>query len=90
MPTQRSSLARSDPQDTPATVHLEFRRLRHGRLLSELDQDTWLNLIEQKLLTNYSGYEITVEQDHYQMVTKVTIRFSNTSDAAMFKLRDMK
>jgi len=83
-------LERSNTKDESTTVYLEFHRLRNGRLLSELDQDTWLNLVEQQLLTHYSGYDIRVEQDHYQMVTKVTILFANASDATMFKLRDMK
>lgn len=60
--------------------------IRHSQILSQSEQEMALTFLNQKLDSFYDGAELTIVRDKYNVLTDISIRFSNIEDATHFKL----
>ena len=68
-------------------VHIS---IRNPQTLSSSEQEMALTFLNQKLEYQYENAELTVTRNKYNVITDISIRFSNIEDATHFKLTNVR
>ena len=65
------------------TVHIA---IKNPQTLSMSEQEMALTFLSQKLESFYTGAVLSITRDRYDVLTDISIQFSNIEDATHFKL----